>query len=179
MKIQNSNYTTNFPQCIELSEAWEVGLREIIYPHSWYNIKDKDRDFYCKRISEPPKLIVSELNELLTLNNILLLNYNPVHKRVQISGAADGGIKTSGNLAYMLGMSSNKWTYVRDKLFPFPVDIHAGFYNIFLYTDISYQRVGDSYVPLQKTVHIEGKDGDVVSVNYDKPHYVPVSKNIL
>jgi hypothetical protein len=39
------NYTTNFPKPIGLSEAWEVGLSEITYPYSWYNIKDKDCDF--------------------------------------------------------------------------------------------------------------------------------------
>jgi hypothetical protein len=191
---QSSKYTTNFPKPIELSEAWEVGLSEITYPHSWYNIKAKDRDFYCKRFSEPAKLIklkkgfyrtvdriVSELNEHLTLNKMeIFLFYNPIHKRIQISGPANGGIKTSGNLSYMLGMGPNKWTYVNDKLFPFPADIHAGFYNIFVYTDIiTYQRVGDSCVPLLRTVHIDGKDGDIVTVNYDKPHYVHVSKNYI
>jgi hypothetical protein len=110
----------------------------------------------------------------------ILLIYNPIHKCVHISGDADGGIKTSGNLAYMLGMGPNKWTYVKDKLFPFPADIHAGFHNIFVYTDIiSYQRVGDSCVPLLRTVHIDGKDGDIVTVNYDKPHYVPISKKYI
>ena len=29
------------------------------------------------------------------------------------------------------------------------------------------------------SVHIEGKDGDVVTVNYDKPHNVPVSKKYI
>lgn len=191
---QSSNYTTNFPKPIELSEAWEVGLSEITYPHSWYNIKDKDREFYFKKLTEPAKFIkvkkgfyrtvdrlVSELNERLSQNSMeIFLMYNPIHKRVQISGDASGGIKTSGNLAYMLGMGPNKWTYVRDKLFPFPADIHAGFYNIFVYTDIiSYQRVGDSCVPLLRTVHIDGKDGDIVTVTYDKPHYVPVSKKYI
>ena len=127
---------------VHRSASWntaEVGLSEITYPHSWYNIKDKDCDFYCKRILEPAKLIklkkgfyrtvdriVSELNELLTLNNMEIhLIYNPIHKRVQISGDADGGINTRGNLVYMLGMDPNKWTFVKNKLFPFPADIHA------------------------------------------------------
>jgi hypothetical protein len=66
----------------------------------------------------------------------IFLMYNPIHKRVQIPGDAAWEIKTGGNLAYMLGMGPNKWTYVKDKLFPFPMDIHAGFYNIFEYTDI-------------------------------------------
>jgi hypothetical protein len=97
----------------------------------------------------------------------ILLLYNPIHKSLQISGDAGGGIKTSCNLAYMLGMGSNKWTYVKDKLFPFPADIHAGFYNIFVYTNIiSYQRVGDNCVPLLRTVHIDGKDGDIVTTSH-------------
>ena len=50
-----------------------------------------------------------------------------------------------------------------------------------LCTQTSYpiKKVGDSCVPLLRTVHIEGKDGDVVTVNYDKPHYVPVSKKYI
>ena len=60
LTLPSSNYTTNFPKPIELSEAWEVGLSKITYPHSWYNIKDKDRDFYFKKLSEPAKLKVKK-----------------------------------------------------------------------------------------------------------------------
>jgi hypothetical protein len=27
---------------MDLDEAWEIGLAEIQYPHSWYNVKNKE-----------------------------------------------------------------------------------------------------------------------------------------
>ena len=33
-----SEYTTKLPQEINLEEFWEVGVAEIGYPHTWYNI---------------------------------------------------------------------------------------------------------------------------------------------
>jgi hypothetical protein len=33
-----SNYTTRLPSPLELSGQWEVGLVEIIYPRTWYNV---------------------------------------------------------------------------------------------------------------------------------------------
>ncbi len=49
---------------------------------------------------------------------------------------------------------------------------------MYIYTDIiEYQSVGDSYVPLLRTVHVEGASNDFVSVRFDKPHYAPVNKS--
>ncbi len=42
---------------------------------------------------------------------------------------------------------------------------------------IEYQSVSDSYVPLLRTVHIEGASNDFVSVSFNKPHYAPVNKS--
>ncbi len=57
-------------------------------------------------------------------------------------------------------------------------DIRGAFYSMYIYTDmIEYQSVGDSYVPLLRTVHIEGASNDFISVRFDKPHYAPVNKS--
>ncbi len=48
---------------------------------------------------------------------------------------------------------------------PHQADINAGFYTMYVYTDIiEYQSVGDSYVPLLRCVHIKRGDNDTVSV---------------
>ena len=60
---------------------------------------------------------------------------------------------------------------------PHPADIYGGFYTLYVYTDIiEYQTVGDSFVPLLRCVHIAGDIHDVVTVRYDKPHYVSATK---
>ncbi len=52
-------------------------------------------------------------------------------------------------------------------------DIRRAFYSMYIYTGmIEYQSVGDSYVPLLRTVHIDGASNDFVSVRFDKPHYL-------
>ena len=34
-----THFTTRFPQMMDLERSWEIGLAEIEYLHSWYNIK--------------------------------------------------------------------------------------------------------------------------------------------
>ena len=34
-----TKYTPSLPQTVDLDGSWEVGLAEIQYPHSWYNVK--------------------------------------------------------------------------------------------------------------------------------------------
>ena len=47
-----------------------------------------------------------------------------------------------------------------------------------MYSDIvEYQRVGDSYAPLLRTVQVKGNNNEVVDLHYDKPDYAPVCKN--
>jgi hypothetical protein len=33
------HFTTRLPQMMDLDRSWEIGLAEIQYPNSWYNIK--------------------------------------------------------------------------------------------------------------------------------------------
>ena len=35
---QTSNFVTKLSRTLQLDEEWEVGLAEIDYPHTWYNI---------------------------------------------------------------------------------------------------------------------------------------------
>jgi hypothetical protein len=34
-----THFTTRLPQMKDLDRSWEIGLAEIQYPYSWYNIK--------------------------------------------------------------------------------------------------------------------------------------------
>jgi hypothetical protein len=37
-----THFTTRLPQMMDLVGSWEIGLTEIQYPHSWYNIKKRE-----------------------------------------------------------------------------------------------------------------------------------------
>ncbi|GIY45649.1 uncharacterized protein CDAR_576471 [Caerostris darwini] len=40
-----SSFVTQFPSPITLDGKWEVGLAEIIYPHTWYNVNETSNMF--------------------------------------------------------------------------------------------------------------------------------------
>ena len=37
---KTSNFLTKLPRTLQLDGEWEVGLAEIDYPHTWYNIRE-------------------------------------------------------------------------------------------------------------------------------------------
>ena len=37
---KTSNFVTELPRTLQLDGEWEVGLAEIDYPHTWYNIHE-------------------------------------------------------------------------------------------------------------------------------------------
>ena len=38
---KTSNFVTKFSRTLQLDGEWEVGLAEIVYPHTWYNIREE------------------------------------------------------------------------------------------------------------------------------------------
>ena len=44
-----SDYTVHLPKEINLSGSWELGLSEILYPNTWYNIDTNQCFIYYKR----------------------------------------------------------------------------------------------------------------------------------
>lgn len=77
----------------------------------------------------------------------------------------------------MLGVPAGVWQRFERKFAPYPADIKAGCYHLFCYSDIAaLQLVGDSYSPLLHTVRIEGNYGDIVTLCFNKPDYIPVAQ---
>ena len=37
---KTSNFVTKHPRTLQLDGEWEVGLAEIDYPHTWYNMRE-------------------------------------------------------------------------------------------------------------------------------------------
>ncbi|GBN08555.1 hypothetical protein AVEN_264839-1 [Araneus ventricosus] len=63
---------------------------------------------------------------------------------------------------------------------PLVADPRAHYRVLFLYTDIvEPQIVGDVFAPLIRIVNVTGSDGEMVCVQYDRPHYIPLSRKII
>lgn len=193
-----TNYTVKLPQTIDLKGDWEVGLVEIIYPHSWYNVHKGDVNFTVVTQREPvvlkkvaidagyydnPRQLTTTINEAMkkyTNEKNVQLHYNEVTQRMAFEFKNDNIVVLSQGLQAMLGFHSIQL----NKIPPYPmteaqrvVDMERGFDNLYVYCDIVEQRiVGDVFAPLLRIIPNTGKDGEVVRRIYDAPHFIPVSR---
>jgi hypothetical protein len=47
-----ARFTTKLPERIRLEGEYEMGLAEIIYPHTWYNVDNEDKNILGRRHRE-------------------------------------------------------------------------------------------------------------------------------
>jgi hypothetical protein len=59
-----STYVTKLPQPFDLKGEWEVGLSEIQFPITWYNVDEKEAQLYCVALHD------GESMELVSWKNI-------------------------------------------------------------------------------------------------------------
>ncbi|GFU82026.1 uncharacterized protein F54H12.2 [Trichonephila clavipes] len=159
-----SHFKTQLPSPVCLNDEWEVGLSEIIYPHSWLNVNETNNYFLYKvgdgNISSTVKRtidvgcyetmldIISAVQLALPKNpNRFTIIYNKATKRVKIN-AVHGSSLHLENLVF------------------------------YVYSDlISPQIVRDTQAPLLRIVRTKGKDGETISQYYDRPQYLPLVRH--
>ncbi|GIY54860.1 uncharacterized protein CDAR_248761 [Caerostris darwini] len=137
-----SSFVTQLPSPITLDGKWVVGLAEIIYPYTWYNVNETNNMFgfdlgdsklNTRKLSPGSYETIPDILKAMALTSHegkINFKFNPHTKRVKI--------KTTES------------------------DI------------VQHEVVGHVEAPLFRVVRISGKDGDVINVLYDRPHYVPV-----
>lgn len=183
-----SHFVTQLPTPVTLNGEWEVGLAEIIYPHTWYNVNASnnlfgfdlgDGQLSSRRIPPGYYETIPDILKAVTLapfRDKIQFQYNASTKRVKIQ--TDNGAKIifdKQGIGSLLGFEPQ---IVEGKqTSPFIADPNAVFPLLYIYSDIvSPQIVGDVQAPLLRIVRVNGKDGETVSVHYDRPHYLPVSR---
>lgn len=198
-----SSYITRLPKTIDLQNGeWEVGLCEINYPHTWFNVNGSNN--YVDYIFPGPENrfrhvipsgfypTVPHILDALSIEkfeNQFSFSFNEITKRVEIKVYGESGIAMCSGLSELLGFPSmemrgtinaeGKLEYltVESKNISDPC---ARFRVLMIYTDIiEPQIVGDVFAPLLRIVNVTGHHGDMIHVQYDKPHYLPVSRNII
>lgn len=192
------NYTTQLSNPIELHGEWEVGLSEIQYPHTWYNVTeghnaiffDDGGGTWTKR--KVPAGYYKNTNAVLVGLHAAIdgLNHSETtifedninikshgFGKVRIKMKHGTRLKLTGDVAALLGFPDNS---IIDslKISPAPPDMNGGMFSLYVYTDIvTSQIVGDTKVPLLRIVKIDGEDGDFISKTYEKPQYIPLIRS--
>lgn len=185
------------PIQLESADDWEVGLAQIQFPKSWYNITEKNNRFAVFSTSsiddvgkwtalEVPQgyyesidNLVTQINDLVKDNDIHL-QYELRTKKIQFSiNNEKTAIRFVNGLTYNLGFHQEDVTLRHNTTHsPFQANICGTFYNIYVYSDVlQYQLVGDSFTPLLRTVTTEGKSGEMIEKSFNNVHYMPVSKS--
>ena len=189
-----SHFITRLPSPIQLKGEWEVGLVEFMYPHTWYNVNEQNNTigFDLGDGKELGRMIppgcyetVPDILKAITIKDMqdkIFFSFNPVTKRVRIRVKNNARVILHKGLAEMLGFEPTIISVRNDRgessvESPFAADPCAHFKMMFVYTDIvESQIVGDVLAPLLRMVHVTGTDGELVNIQYDRPHYLPISR---
>ncbi len=188
-----SSYQIRMPRTFYLKGKYEVALAEIQYPHSWTTMRKEIAysifyrqgingtlsilsipEGYYKDIKDLCNTINAQLDERLEEKTIYF-KFDEITRRITLKLQDEYEVYFSTGLAEILGFIPLKWYHNLEKA-EHKADVKHGFYTLFVYCSLcEAQVVGDYYVPLLRTVNIQGHDGDVIMKSYGEPHYVPVN----
>ena len=186
-----AEYKVKLPNHVDLSESWEVGLASITYPHTWYTIREENRRFYYYDAGDgvfnsaglplgyytSTSEIVDALNKAMTTNGVKGISFQIDSRSQKVTITLKPGQKLSfeNSLGILLGYGGDI-TLTKTTTAPFVSDINIGHQSLFVYLNIvETQIVGDAQAPLLRIVPAQGKDGEIVTINYNNPQYVPLA----
>lgn len=204
-----ARFTTRLQNPVSLSGEWEVGLAEIQYQHSWYNIsRGEGRFTYTKHINpqygagvlrvpagyyESVDHVVNQINQQiadfagkLAITNYPSFKYNEISKRILATLHKGDDVSFGTHLAALLGIGNRQNPLSHGEESPIQwkannvCDLNRGFYSMYVYCDVlEHVPVGDARVPLLRIVDVSGKSGETVHRIYDKMQYVPLQKKMF
>jgi hypothetical protein len=178
---------------MDLDGAWEIGLAEIQYPHSWYNVKNKEAwlkvHFYKE--SELQKHLVllpdgyySSAKRIIKavdgkkhrteLKNKFDMNFSEINDQINMKVKKDCQVIISPLIQSMLGFRQAIFPaaeYVSDWV----ADVKKGLNSLYVYCPlVELRMVGNSQVPLLSIVPVEGRDGEMITRVFDLIQYCPL-----
>lgn len=200
-----THYITTLPQRVNLSNGqWECGLSEVIYPHSWYNVRESDTWFGIALRNDDdekevdalktkiesgyyhgPQNLIKAINKALLRvlsNTVVRLYYSPITHKITVVMTSNV-VLVGDILKTILGFGD---TIIRGDMkkklrketvieADYVVDMTRGFDSVYIYTSVIEPRiVGDSHVPLLRIVPVRGRQSDTVTLTFQKIQYIPV-----
>jgi hypothetical protein len=187
-------FKTKLSERISLDGEYEVGLAEIIYPHSWFDFNNYDSKMYVHFVVggvSPGAVHVfqsgqfsSEENLLDKINNDInvdgiVFTWDSTKRKVALKiKYTHHPMYFSEHLKTLLGFDTvgpyTKGTYEATHTF----DLKNSVLFLYVYSDIvSYSVVGDTKVPLLRVCDTDGEYGHTVRAIFTHPYYVPIARN--
>ena len=185
-----AEYRVKLPERVDLVGAWEVGLASITFPHTWFNIVQDDQKFYYDdglglwTVDRIPvgyytsvTDVISSINQAITDDGVTGISLKLDNRSQKVTVTLGVGKKLSfeNNLGVILGFGSD---IILDKTTkaPFVSDLNIGLQSLYVYLNIiESQIVGDVRAPLLRIIPARGKDGEIITIEYDNPQYFPLA----
>ena len=204
-----TSYTTSLPKLFDLQGEWVVGLVEIQYSRSWFNIPETSErtvmfmqtpetedvvlravmaNNYSKIKIEPgyytPLLLRDRLNEKIKLElNVIDM------QGIQVSYDTSNQVFTFDINGYDVFLSSDLQTLMGFEAGEYLLGsgVNRGFctdmepiHSLYVYCDLLESRVvGDIMAPLLRIVPVEGMHGETVTKAYENVHYIPLQRRMF
>ena len=190
-------YTTKLHRPLALSEDFEVGLAEIQFQSTWYNVQESENyiDFIIRperqvgsaplveRVNVPTGYYASAAELCDSINATVSpelrqkvgFYYKKRSRKCFVELEEGIEVSIACPLARLMGFHGE--CLLRESTeSPLPMDVHMLFHTFYLYSDIvQSQPVGDVAVPLLRTIAVApSKRHENVVKNYVAPHYVPL-----
>ena len=227
-----AKYITRLPKALEFDSEWEVGISEIIYPRTWYNVlagqcygrvtNAEHKVTSRLRVPEGYYETVAEMLGAIAIKTFPMAHTNLVELQIDydddaedtVSFVADALDKDDNNtmvyryvdgvefgvvrrtqkvfirlpqnvhleisktLAQVLGFENRKFASGNEYVSTFAADINRSFATMFVYCDVVRESiVGNTTVPLLRTLNVEGRYGDIIQKTYHAPIYVPLQRS--
>ena len=194
-----THFQTKLPSQINLVGEWEVGLAEICYPLSWYNIRrDEAMEWFIKEdtgditgfrlgagVYKSANMLLQEMNRLMTalrFHEHLSLKLNAISQKVEVH-VHKHQVYFNSHLAELLGLSQEKTevylpvgSYSGSDTF----DLHHGFYSLYVYCDLVRSRpIGDIMAPLLRSIPLKKEPNlGVLTRNeiFNNVYFLPMQK---
>ena len=196
---KTSNFVTKLSRTLQLDGEWEVGLAEIVYPHTWYKIRKGKNSVeiytpdnlylifktveYSVQLGYYEKVqdVIDALYKagLNNLTDVVLL-YDDTSKRVTVKCGRRVVVKLRGDIARIFGFLNDTTIRASDEKVLTLALPETGNQYFYIHMDIiKSQYHGDVVVPVLRTVTVKGEHGNYVSKNFERPQYVPLTKKFL
>lgn len=185
-----AKYKVKLPEHINLTGSWEVGLASITYPHTWYNIRDENRRYYYDngRGAWDVGLIpvgyyttvddlINQIKQGLQNDGItgISLKFDDISHKVTITLDKGKKLYFENDLGVILGFGKEV-ILSKSITAPYVSDLDVGLQSLFVYLNIvDSQIVGDVRAPLLRIVPAQGRDGEIITINYNNPQFLPLA----
>jgi hypothetical protein len=196
-----AHYITRLPDAIRLTGSdYEVGLAEIMFPISWYNISNEYGKLYVEieRKKDGERVIclvdsgyypdgkifanrlMMKIREVIDPTECSVgFFFDATTKKfsLKIKCSNDVIFKLSKEFAKKFGFSK-QGPYVSGLYWSVgAVDIHQNKNLLYVYCDVvAHSNVGHIKAPLLRVCNIKGDYGEMIRITYTHPHYIPVSR---